>query len=109
MDLKIGIETAEFLVLFFRNKNVVGIVCPGADRILEPLTMLPMQKINFSTTTVAAHQMISAGKPSIPLTTRQPIAERKTSDPSSAFPKGERYPIPSFFEYRIKPREFDPL
>ena len=68
-----------------------------------------MQKINFITTTATLPKMISAGKPSIPLTTRQPIIERKTSDPSSASPKGERYPIPSFFEYRIKPREYDPL
>lgn len=68
-----------------------------------------MQKMNFSTTTVTAHKVIGTGKPSIPLTTRQPIVERKTSDPSSASPKGERYPIPSFFEYRIKPREYDPL
>jgi hypothetical protein len=68
-----------------------------------------MQKMNFSTTTVASHQVISNGKPSIPLTARQPVVERKTSDPSSASPKGERYPIPSFFEYRIKPREYDPL
>ena len=68
-----------------------------------------MQKINFITTTATLPKMISAGKPSIPLTTRQPIVERKTSDPSSTSPKGERYPIPSFFEYRIKPREYDPL
>lgn len=69
-----------------------------------------MQKMNFSTTTTAAAaKTVSAGKPSIPMTTRQPIAERKTSDPSSTSPKGERYPIPSFFEYRIKPREYDPL
>jgi len=68
-----------------------------------------MRKINFSTTTTApVSQLVNAGKPSIPLT-RQPIVERKSSDPSSAAPKGERYPIPSFFEYRIKPREFDPL
>jgi len=66
-----------------------------------------MQKMNFSTTT-AVPKMIGAGKPSITIS-RQPIVERKTSDPSSASPKGERYPIPSFFEYRIKPREFDPL
>jgi hypothetical protein len=68
-----------------------------------------MQKMNFSTTTSAAPKVISTGKPSIPLTTRQPVVERKTSDPSSTSPKGERYPIPSFFEYRIKPREYDPL
>ena len=70
---------------------------------------MQMQKMNFSTTTAAIPKTISAGKPSIPLTTRQPIVERKTSDPSSSQPKGERYPIPSFFEYRIKPREYDTL
>lgn len=67
-----------------------------------------MQKINFSTATTST-QIISAGKPSMPVAGRQPIVERKTSDPSSSSPKGERYPIPSFFEYRIKPREYDPL
>jgi len=68
-----------------------------------------MQKMNFITTTATLSKVTGAGKPSMPLTTRQPIVERKTSDPSSASPKGERYPIPSFFEYRIKPREYDPL
>ena len=67
-----------------------------------------MQKVNFSTTT-AALKLISTGRPSMPMITRQPIVERKTTDPSSASPKGERYPIPSFFEYRIKAREYDPL
>jgi len=68
-----------------------------------------MQKVNFSTTTAAVPKVISTGRPSMPMTTRQPIVERKMSDPSSTSPKGERYPIPSFFEYRIKPREHDPL
>jgi hypothetical protein len=67
-----------------------------------------MQKMIFSTTTATVPKLTSSGKPSMPVT-RQPIVERKTSDPSSASPKGERYPIPSFFEYRIKPREYDPL
>ena len=66
-----------------------------------------MQRVNFSTT-VAVPKNLGAARPSIPVT-RQPIVERKTLDPSSASPKGERYPIPSFFEYRIKPREYDPL
>jgi len=67
-----------------------------------------MQRVNYSTTTIAVPKTVSTARPSIPVT-RQPIVERKTSDPSSASPKGERYPIPSFFEYRIKPREYDPL
>jgi hypothetical protein len=68
-----------------------------------------MQQMNFSTTIAPLVKVISAGKPSIPFATRQPIVERKNADPSSGSPKGERYPIPSFFEYRIKPRDFDPL
>ena len=69
-----------------------------------------MQKVNFSTTITAPNtKLISAGKPSIPITTRQPFVERRNADPSSTYPKGERYPIPSFFEYRIKARDFDPL
>jgi len=48
-------------------------------------------------------------KPSIPTTSRQPVFERKLSDPSSSSPKGERYPIPSFFEYRIRHKDYDPL
>ena len=68
-----------------------------------------MQKMIFSTNASTVPKMISSGKPSMPLMVRQPLVERKTSDPSSTAPKGERYPIPSFFEYRIKPREYDPL
>jgi hypothetical protein len=66
-----------------------------------------MQRMNF--TTSPSVQKVGAGKPSMPLMARQPFVERKTSDPSSTAPKGERYPIPSFFEYRIKPRDHDPL
>jgi hypothetical protein len=66
-----------------------------------------MQKMNL-TSAAASTRLSTAGKPTMPLI-RQTIAERKISDPSSSSPKGERYPIPSFFEYRIKPREYDPL
>jgi hypothetical protein len=51
--------------------------------------------------------LLKAGKPSMPLVGKQPFTERKTTDPSSANPKGQRYPIPSFFEYRIKAKEND--
>jgi len=67
-----------------------------------------MQKMNLTTNAIAL-QVGNAGKPTVPVVGRQPFVERKTSDPSSAFPRGEHYPIPSFFEYRIKPREYDPL
>ncbi|HEU4471757.1 MAG TPA: hypothetical protein VFR58_11770 [Flavisolibacter sp.] len=67
-----------------------------------------MHKMNVATSS-AVSTVVNAGKSSLPKTGRQAIAERKISDPSSASPKGERYPIPSFFEYRIKAREHDPL
>lgn len=67
-----------------------------------------MQK-NEVTNGLTAMQTINAGKPAMPLAGRQTFIERKVSDPSSAYPKGQRYPIPSFFEYRVKPRDFDPL
>jgi hypothetical protein len=68
--------------------------------------MLAMQKMNL-VTQLAGRQALPAGHPSLPVG-RQPIVERKFTDPSSC-PKVEKYPVPSFFEYRIKPREFDPL
>ena len=70
--------------------------------------MAPMQKIILNATATTA-SAFTAGKPTIPLNGRQPMIEKKLTDPSSASPKGEHYPIPSFFEYRIKPRDFDPL
>jgi hypothetical protein len=77
-----------------------------SDRI-DKLKLLPMQKVNMINT--ATTQAVHSGKPTMPFMGRQPIIERKISDPSSASPKGERYPIPSFFEYRMKPKDFDPL
>ena len=68
-----------------------------------------MQKALSTQSSSVAVQMIGSGKPTIPVTGRQTVIERKISDPSSSFPKGERYPIPAFFEYRIKPRDYDPL
>jgi len=49
------------------------------------------------------------GRTALQVNSKQPNIERKISDPSSCNPKGERYPIPSFFEYRVKAREYDPL
>jgi hypothetical protein len=68
-----------------------------------------MQKMNMPNLTTAVNQQVAGGKPTVPLSGRQPFIERNTTDPSSASPKGRKYPIPSFFEYRIKPKEFDPL
>jgi len=68
---------------------------------------LAMQNTMTIRNASAATQTVSAGKPTMPLG-RQPIIERKFSDPSSS-PKGERYPIPSFFEYRTRPKNDDLL
>ncbi len=68
-----------------------------------------MQKMNNTAAGSGTMQMNGPGKPTMPVHGRQPVIERRTADPSSTYPKGERYPIPSFFEYRIKPRDFDPL
>lgn len=68
-----------------------------------------MQQMNVTNLAAPAVQYSSSRQPSVPSTGRNPMVERKISDPSSASPRGERYPIPSFFEYRIKPKEFDPL
>ncbi|MBA2747099.1 MAG: hypothetical protein H0U44_12800 [Flavisolibacter sp.] len=46
----------------------------------------------------------NGGMPTIP-SGKQPYTEQKISDPSSSFPNGERYPIPSFFEYRLTGRD----
>jgi hypothetical protein len=69
-----------------------------------------MLKMNLSTAIGAGStQLVNSGKPTMPLSGRQPMVERKITDPSSASPRGERYPIPSFFEYRMKFRENDPV
>ena len=68
-----------------------------------------MQKMNVLTVASKGSQVFSAGKPTIPVIDRQPGTEKKNADPSSSLPRGESYPIPAFFEYRIKAREFDPL
>ena len=48
-------------------------------------------------------------KPGIPVNQKQPAFEKRIADPSSTLPNGKSYPIPSFFEYRVKPKEFDSL
>jgi hypothetical protein len=68
-----------------------------------------MQKMNIPNVMTTVNQPVGGGKPTAPLSGKQPFIERSTSDPSSASPKGRKYPIPSFFEYRIKPKDFDPL
>jgi hypothetical protein len=76
--------------------------------LLRAIQLHQMLKMNLSTAGTSGVQLVNSGKPTMPLSGRQPIVERKISDPSSAFPRGERYPIPSFFEDRMKFRESDP-
>ncbi|HEU4633860.1 MAG TPA: hypothetical protein VFS22_07745 [Flavisolibacter sp.] len=66
-----------------------------------------MQNTMTLRTISSTTQIIPAGKPTLP-SGRQPVVERKFSDPSSS-PRGEKYPIPSFFEYRFRPPKYDPL
>ncbi|MGV3530526.1 MAG: hypothetical protein ACO1OO_16610 [Flavisolibacter sp.] len=66
-----------------------------------------MERTNLATRTTT---LVKAGQPGLSSTLgKQPVIEKRIADPSSTAPKGERYPIPSFFEYRIRPREFDML
>jgi hypothetical protein len=50
-------------------------------------------------------QILHTGRPDLPSTGGRPLFDQKRVDPSSS-PKGERCPIPSFFENRVKPSEF---
>jgi len=63
----------------------------------------------LTTTSTLTRQVSNQGRPSMPATGRQPVIERKMADPSSTAPKNQGYPIPSFFEYRIKANDYDPL
>jgi hypothetical protein len=44
---------------------------------------------------------ISSPVPTAPIVRERPLDERKNCDPSSAH-RTDKYPIPSFFDYRIK-------
>ena len=53
--------------------------------------------------------LMAGSKPSMPFERKQPTLERRIADPSSSIQAEKRYPIPSFFEYRARPKEFDSL
>ncbi|MFL5786900.1 MAG: hypothetical protein ACJ748_02515 [Flavisolibacter sp.] len=65
-----------------------------------------MQKLEGNIYHSNSSQLIS-GKPTIPLMGRNLHIERKSTDPSSS-PKAERYPIPTYKDYRIKRGGLDP-
>lgn len=67
--------------------------------------LILMQKTNLTTSLTSNVQI---GKPTQPYQGKQRIIESKGSDPSSST-RVEKYPVPSFYEYRVKPKEFDPL
>jgi hypothetical protein len=60
-------------------------------------------KNNESVKTIFTNVQVSTAntKPEAPLTARQAFAGRRAPDPSSVLRSG-RYPIPSFFEYRMR-------
>lgn len=70
-----------------------------------------MSKISYLNSHQAnqASILLATNKPAMPAEQKQTVMERRISDPSSGLPNDKRYPIPSFFEYRAKPKEFDSL
>ena len=46
-------------------------------------------------------------KPMQPVKGKNLVAENRFFDPSSSLPRGQCYPIPSFFDYRAIPKDFD--
>jgi hypothetical protein len=65
---------------------ITGIIMSGLQQTITINTLLPMQKM-ISTANAGSVQLIGAGKPTMPVTRRQPVVERKISDPSSTSPK----------------------
>jgi hypothetical protein len=59
------------------------------------------------TTTLSSHQQGSA-QPTAPIIGRQQVGEWKRKDPSSTA-MGNRYPRPSFFDYRVRGVSFNQL
>jgi hypothetical protein len=62
-------------------------------------------KMVHHTTAASTQVYINVAKPSAPVIIAK--AEANNTDPAAA--SNSRYPIPSFFEYRIKPKTYDPL
>jgi len=53
--------------------------------------------------------LMAVNNPALPTEQKKTFTEKRIEDPSSSTPSEKRYPIPSFFEYRTKPKEFDSL
>lgn len=52
---------------------------------------------------------VAINRPTQPVDYKRPGTENRIADPSSCTPKGQCYPIPSFFDYRAKPRDLDAI
>ena len=68
-----------------------------------------MTSANVTNQTKQTTVFLLNNKPTAPVNTKQPSTEKRIADPSSVTPKGRCYPIPAFFEYRAKPKEYDLL
>ena len=62
-------------------------------------------KSNETTKNIFANAQVSTAslKPAAPFEARQTFTGRRAPDPSSVL-RSDRYPIPSFFEYRMRVR-----
>jgi hypothetical protein len=60
-------------------------------------------KNNEQVRTVFTNAQANTGtlKPAMPFTARQAFTDRRAPDPSSVL-RSDRYPIPTFFEYRMR-------
>ncbi|HVK97165.1 MAG TPA: hypothetical protein VM368_05075 [Flavisolibacter sp.] len=68
-----------------------------------------MQKTNLGSAANSSAYSMNVNRPTMPLISKKVFVEKRTSDPSSSASNSNRYPIPGFFEYRIKAKEYDPL
>ncbi len=66
---------------------------------------MQMNNIDFQKST-AYYSNANAPVPTAPIVRQQDVADRRSADPSSVT-RVDKYPIPSFFEYRMKPREYE--
>jgi hypothetical protein len=63
-------------------------------------------KNNEQAKTLFTSMQVNTGtiKPAAPFTARQAYSDRRVPDPSSV-QRSDRYPIPTFFEYRMRSSE----
>jgi hypothetical protein len=90
------------------NTAVIGTFFPIIKAV--PKSYIQMSKLSYVNSKQANQSaFLGINKPSLPGEQKQFLSEKRITDPSSVMPSEKRYPIPSFFEYRAKPKEFDSL